>query len=186
VAHKSVTNSNAECVQSTRLSCWPRECINTVGGRHKGDKDLGTVRKQVGIKNDHIGAHINGVPAYTYFFLGFFLLFFLVLCGFFCTCLFIFSFFHKSAAKKQDIIQEYQKILVRPSQIFCSNFNRLFDKFKDLKCTNSQHESCRSPFCISFRYMDRLFWIKEVGDIDPEIQTGPKIQVYKQIYFQYQ
>jgi hypothetical protein len=34
--------------------------------------------------------------------------------------------------------------------------------------------------------MDRLFWIKEVGDIDPEIQSGPKFQDHKPIYFQYQ
>jgi hypothetical protein len=27
-----------------------------------------------------------------------------------------------------------------------------------------QHESCRYCFSLSFRYMDRLFWITEVGD----------------------
>jgi hypothetical protein len=27
--------------------------------------------------------------------------------------------------------------------------------------------------------MDHLFWLKEVGDIDPEIQTGPKFQDHK-------
>jgi hypothetical protein len=32
--------------------------------------------------------------------------------------------------------------------------------------------------------MDRIFWIKEVGDIDPEIQTGPKFQDHKHIYLQ--
>jgi hypothetical protein len=31
--------------------------------------------------------------------------------------------------------------------------------------------------------MDRLFRIKEVGDFDLEIQTGPKFQDHKQIYF---
>jgi hypothetical protein len=37
----------------------------------------------------------------------------------------------------------------------------------------------RSPFSIYCRYMDHLFWLKEVGDIDPEIQTGPKFQDHK-------
>jgi hypothetical protein len=32
--------------------------------------------------------------------------------------------------------------------------------------------------------MDRLFWITEVADNDPEKQTDPKFQDLKQIYFQ--
>jgi hypothetical protein len=43
---------------------------------------------------------------------------------------------------------------------------------RDLKCKNSQHESCRSPFSLSFRYISPI--LNKGGDIDPEIQTGPK------------
>jgi hypothetical protein len=95
-------------VQSTRPSYWPRECISTLARRYKeGNKDLDTIREQVGRKNNHRVAHINGVPAYAHSFL-LFILFFFVLSGLFCTWLFVLYFFTK-VSQKHDITQEYQK-----------------------------------------------------------------------------
>jgi hypothetical protein len=116
---------------------------------------------------NHRGAQINGIPAYAHTFFSFFYFFFFVLCGFFVRLPFIFYFFTK-VPQKQDTTQEYLKILVCLLQIFCSNFNRLFDHHSDLKRKNSQHESCRSHFSLSFRYTDSLLRITEVGDNDPK------------------
>ena len=48
---------------------------------------------------------------------------------------------------------------------------------------------CGSFLCtclfISLQYMESLFWIKEVEDIDPEIQTTRKFLGHQQIEFQY-
>jgi hypothetical protein len=93
--------------------------------------------------------------------------FYLFCVAFLCTCL-LYSLFLQSTAKTRYNSRESKKILVCLLHIFCSNFNRLFDKYSDLKCKNSQHKSCRSFFALSFRNMDRLFWIKEVGDKDHE------------------
>jgi hypothetical protein len=81
---------------------------------------------------------------------------------------FIFYFFTK-VSQKQYRTQEYKKILACLLQIFCSNFNRLFEKYNDLKRKNSQYKSCRSCFYLSCRYMDCLLWITKVGDNDPKI-----------------
>jgi hypothetical protein len=105
-------------------------------------------------------------------FFSFLLLIFLCFVWFFCICL-LYYYFYKNVTK-QDITQVYQKNLVCLSHILCSNFNILFNKFKDLKCKNSQQESCRPHFSLSFRHMKRLFWINEVEDIGPDIQTCPK------------
>ena len=42
-----------------------------------------------------------------------------------------------------------------------------------------------SSFSLSLQYMESLFWIKEVEDIDPEIQTTQKFLGHQQIDFQY-
>jgi hypothetical protein len=102
------------------------------------------------------------------FFLWFFSSVF-VLCAFFCTCLFIFSYFSQECRKSKIQLKSIKKnscLVVCLLQIFCSNFNKLFDNYSNLKLKNSQHESCRSHFYLSFRYMNRLFWIPEVGDKD--------------------
>jgi hypothetical protein len=134
--------------------------------------------EQVGMKNNHRGAHINGVPTYMHSFSLIFTSFVSLYCVAFLNLPFIFYFFTR-VPQKQDITQEYQKNIVRLSQILCYNFNILFYKFKGLKPKNAQQESYRSPFSLSFGSMDHLYWIKEVGDIDPEIQTGPKFQDHK-------
>ena len=97
------------------------------------------------------------------------------LCGsFLCTCLFLSFFFYSKVPQEQETTPHYHKIIVCKLQICYTNLYRLFDKFRDLKHENLQHESCRSPFSISLQYMESLFWIKEVEDIDPEIQTTQK------------
>jgi hypothetical protein len=83
----------------------------------------------------------------------------------FFALVFLYSLFSQKVPQKQDRTQEYQKIIVCLLQIFCSNINKLFDKYNDVKHKTSQHESCRSSFSLSFRYMNRLFWIR---DNDPE------------------
>jgi hypothetical protein len=93
--------------------------------------------------------------------------FYLFCVAFLCTCL-LYSLFFTKYRKNKIQLKRIKKILVCLLHIFCSNFNRLFDKYSDLKCKNSQHKSCRSFFALSFRNMDRLFWIKEVGDKDHE------------------
>jgi hypothetical protein len=113
---------------------------------------------------NHRGAQINGVPAYAHTFY-IFLIFFFVLCGFFLHLSFYILFFHKKCHKNKIELKSIKKIIVCLLQIFCSNINKLFDKYNDVKHKTSQHESCRSSFSLSFRYMNRLFWIR---DNDPE------------------
>jgi hypothetical protein len=91
-------------------------------------------------------------------------LFYLFCAAFLCTCLLCSLFFSQKCRKNKIQLKSIKKILVCLLQIFCSNFNKLFDKYSDLKRKNSQYESCRCLFPLSFRYMDCLFWIKEVGD----------------------
>jgi hypothetical protein len=118
---------------------------------------------------NHRGAQINDVSAYAHtffsFFRFFFFLFFVRL--FLCTCL-LYSLFSQKCRKNKIQLKSIKKILVCLLHIFCSNFNRLFVNYSDLNHKNSQHESCRSHFSLSFRYMDGLIRITEVGDNDPE------------------
>jgi light-regulated signal transduction histidine kinase (bacteriophytochrome) len=98
---------------------------------------------------------------------SFFVFIFFIL---FCEDLFLhfplmFSFFHKSATKTRNNTRISKTIRVCLVQIFCSNLNRLFDKFRDLKRKNIQHKTSRYNFYLSFRYMERLIWIKEFGAI---------------------
>jgi hypothetical protein len=87
--------------------------------------------------------------------------------------------------QEQETTPRYHKIVVCKLQICYTNLYRLFDKLRDLKHENLQHESCRSSFSLSLQYMESLFWIKEVEDIDPEIQTTQKFLGHQQIDFQY-
>ena len=108
------------------------------------------------------------------------------LCGsFLCTCLFLSFFFYSKVPQEQETTPHYHKIVVCKLQICYTNLYRLFDKFRDPKHENLQHESCRSSFSLSLQYMESLFWIKEVEDIDPEIQTTQKFLGNQQIGFQY-
>jgi hypothetical protein len=97
-------------VQSTRLSCWPRECISIVRGIHKGgDNDLGRTREQVGIKTItevHRSIMFQLMRTLYHFFSKFFLFLF---CAAFLQLYFKFSFFTR-VLQNQDIIEEYQKI----------------------------------------------------------------------------
>jgi hypothetical protein len=104
----------------------------------------------------------------TLFLLFLIFFFFSLFCAaFLCTCL-LCSLFSQKCHKNKIQLKSIKKILDYLLQIFCSNFNKLFDKYSDLKHKNSQYESCRSLFPLSFRYMDFPFWIKEVGDNGPE------------------
>jgi hypothetical protein len=115
---------------------------------------------------NHRGAQINGVPSYAHTFPLF--PFFLCFVRLFCALAFYILFFHKSATKTRYNSRVSKTILVCLLQIFRSNYNRLFDKYSDLKRKNSQHESCRFLFLFYFRYVHHLFWITEVGDNDLE------------------
>jgi hypothetical protein len=106
---------------------------------------------------NHRGAQINGV-----------LFFFSLFCAaFLCTCL-LYSLFFIKVPKTRYNSRVSKKISYVCYRFFCSNFNRLFDKYSNLKRKNSKHESYRSRFSASFLFMDCLFWITEVGDNDPE------------------
>jgi hypothetical protein len=100
---------------------------------------------------NHRDAQINGVLAYarTFFSFSNFFFFSLFCASFLCTCL-LYSLFFTKVSQKQDTTQEYKKILICLLQIFWSNFNKLFDKYSDLKYKNSKHKSCRSHFSLSF------------------------------------
>jgi hypothetical protein len=160
------------------------------------------------MKNNHKDAQINGVHAYAHSFSLFFLLCFVRM---FFTLAFLYSLFFTSDTKTRYNTRVSNKSRL-PLTYFFPNFNRVFDKHRDLKRKKSQHETCRSLFYIYFRCMDYLFWIKEVRDIDTEtcrslfyiyfrcmdylfwikevrdidteIQIGPKFQDHKYIYFQ--
>jgi hypothetical protein len=114
-----------------------------------GNKDLGTARKQDGNKMNHRGARINGVPTYEHTFSLYsifpFFLYFVRL--FLCTCLLYSLFFPQNCRKNKIQLKSIRKILVYLLQIFCSKFNRLFDKYSDLRNKNSQHKSYR-PFFL--------------------------------------
>jgi hypothetical protein len=88
---------------------------------------------------------------------------------FFCAYLFILYFL-----QKQDITQEYQKKFL----YVCHKFYALtsIDCFTNLETSNAKTHTTKVAglLFLSFRYMDHLFWINELGDIDPEIQTSPK------------
>jgi hypothetical protein len=96
-----------------------------------------------------------------------FFFFFLCFVRVFCAIAFYTLFFNKSAAKTRYNLRVSKNIIASLLQIFCSIFNRLFDKYSDLKRQNSQHESCRYRFSLYF-HVDCLFWITEVGDNDHE------------------
>lgn len=99
-------------------------------------------------------------------------LLFFVLCGFYLALAFYVIFPQKCYKIKlqHESIKNYRLSATN----FCSNFNRLFNKFSNLKRWTSQHESCRYPLCLSVRYMKRLFWIKEVRHIGHEIHISQK------------
>jgi hypothetical protein len=78
--------------------------INIAGGRHKrGDKDLGTTREQVGMKNNHRGAHINDVPSYAHSFSLFSLIFLCFVRLFFALAYLYSLLFFTRVLQKQDI-----------------------------------------------------------------------------------
>jgi hypothetical protein len=120
---------------------------------------------------NHRGAHINDVATYAHTFFIFLLNFFifsLFCAAFFVHLPFIFSFFHKSATKTR-----YNSRVSKKLSSVCYKFSALTstNNLTNIATSNTKthkHESCRSLFSLSFRYMDRLFWIKEVGDNDPE------------------
>jgi hypothetical protein len=134
-------------VQSTRPICWSRECIRTVGGRHKGcNKDLSTTRKQDGNKMNHRAAQINDVPSYAHTFSLFsdFFLFSCFVC-FLCTCL-LYSLFSQKCGKKQIELKSHKKF-----SSVCYKFSALtsIDCLANIVSSNtknSQHETCRSFF----------------------------------------
>jgi hypothetical protein len=79
------------------------------------------------------------------------------------SCTFLLCYlFPQMCRKTRNNTKVSKTNLVCLPQIFYSNFKRPFDKFRDLKLQNSQDKSCGSPFSISFRYMDRLFWKWEI------------------------
>jgi hypothetical protein len=67
-------------------------------------------REQVGIKNNHKGAQINGVPAYAHSFSLIFLLLFSLFCADFFARAFLYSLFFTRESQKQDITQEYKNV----------------------------------------------------------------------------
>ena len=104
----------------------------------------------------------KGCKHFWFFFLFFVRLFFYALAFLFL------SFFYSKVPQEQETTPHYHKIVVSKLQICYTNLYRLFDKFRDFKHENLQHESCRSSFFLSLQYMESLFWIKEVEDIDPK------------------
>jgi hypothetical protein len=77
---------------------------NVLAQLEEDTKKVGTTRQQVGMRNNHTGAQINGVPTFAHSFSLFFLFFFVL--GGFCTLAFLYYFFTR-VSQKQDISQEY-------------------------------------------------------------------------------
>jgi hypothetical protein len=86
----------------------------------------------------------------THFFSFSDFLFFHCFVWFLCTCLLYSLFPQKCRINKIEL--KSTENLIYLLQMFCFNFNILFDKYSYLKCKNSQHESCRSLFSFFYIY----------------------------------
>jgi hypothetical protein len=131
--------------------------------RKGGDKDLGIAREQVGMKNNHKGTQINGVPAYAHSFSLFLIFFFFVLWDLFHLPFYILVF-HKSATKTRYNTRVSKNILICLSHFFLISTNRL----TNLETSNAKTHNTKLVGLFLF-LLD--IWIKYFGWRKWEILT---------------
>jgi hypothetical protein len=116
----------------------------------------------------------NGCDHFCFFFLYFSF----VLCGYFLAHAFYVLFFSTKVLQKQETTQEYQKQFSSVCYIFSALTST--NCLPNLETSNTKKlktQSFRYSFYISFLYMEHVVWIKEVRDIDPEIQTAQNFRI---------
>ena len=115
----------------------------------------------------------------------------LIFFSFFCAALFyalaffFLSFSIQKCHKSKRQLHTITKLLSVNYRFATQTYTGCLTNLETSNTKNLQHESCRSSFSLSLQCMESLFWIKEVEDIDPEIQTTQKFLGHQQIYFQY-